>query len=218
MCLLHLNSFGFLVPIVQTELSGIVLSSFPAGDRFVRIRIFDQKSGLRDVLFSLPGKRRDKVSPPDLFDDLECKLSPRNAESSIPFASEFQIMKSYRELALDAGRFLSASEIARFYLNNGSHLLETVPRLTLLRSALDSFSRSVVPKAVVLKLYFTFARDEGLPVRESWLASLPTDLSQLAKRALSLPVHEIKEGNLSLIQIVDSLKLWMNEETELLVE
>jgi len=127
-------------------------------------------------------------------------------------------MKSYRELAQDAGRFLSASEIARFYLNNGSHLLETVPRLTLLRSALDSFSRSVVPKAVVLKLYFTFARDEGLPVRESWLASLPTDLSQLAKRALSLPVHEIKEGNLSLIQIVDSLKLWMNEETELLVE
>jgi hypothetical protein len=44
------------------------------------------------------------------------------------------------------------------------------------------------------------------------------DLSQQAKRILSLPVHEIKEDNPSLIQIVDSLKLWMNGDTELWVE
>ena len=201
-----------------TELSGVALSSDPAGDRFVRIRIFDQALGLSAALFRLPGKRSCQSAPPDLFDDLECQLNPFRSGSSIPFVTEYQKARSYRELARNPAHFLSASEIARFYLNNGSHLLDPRPRLELLRTALDSFSRSLVPKVVLLKLYFRFARDEGLPVRESWLSYLPKVLAEETRRTLSRPVSEIGLDANRIEELVESIKLWMNSETELRVE
>jgi hypothetical protein len=201
-----------------TELSGVALSSDPAGDRFVRIRIFDQALGLSAALFRLPGKKSGQSAPPDLFDDLECQLNPLRSGSSIPFVAEYQKARSYRELARNPSHFLSASEIARFYLNNGSHLLDPQPRLELLRTALDSFSRTLVPKVVLLKLYFCFARDEGLPVRESWLSCLPQVLTEETRRALTRPVCEIGLDANRIEELVESIKLWMNAETELRVE
>jgi hypothetical protein len=201
-----------------TELSGVTLSSDPAGDRFVRVRIFDQALGLSAALFRLPGKKSGQSAPPDLFDDLECQLNPLRSGSSIPFVAEYQKARSYRELARNPSHFLSASEIARFYLNNGSHLLDPQPRLELLRTALDSFSRTLVPKVVLLKLYFCFARDEGLPVRESWLSCLPQVLTEETRRALTRPVCEIGLDANRIEELVESIKLWMNAETELRVE
>jgi hypothetical protein len=201
-----------------TELSGVALSSDPAGDRFVRIRIFDQALGLSAALFRLPGKKSGQSAPPDLFDDLECQLNPLRSGSSIPFVAEYQKARSYRELARNPSHFLSASEIARFYLNNGSHLLDPQPRLELLRTALDSFSRTLVPKVVLLKLYFCFARDEGLPVRESWFSCLPQVLTEETRRALTRPVCEIGLDANRIEELVESIKLWMNAETELRVE
>lgn len=201
-----------------TELSGIALSRDPAGDRFLRVRLFDQALGLQSALFRLPSKRGIKSVPPDLFDDLECRLNPARSGSSIPFVAEYRKLRAYRELAHNPAHFLSASEIARFYLINGDHLLDPGPRLQLLRSALDSFSRALLPKVVLLKLYFCFARDEGLPVRESWLASLPSLLAEEASKVLSLPVTESGAEPIKIDFLVDGLKQWMNAETELRVE
>jgi len=145
-------------------------------------------------------------------------LNPLRSGSSIPFVAEYQKARSYRELARNPSHFLSASEIARFYLNNGSHLLDPQPRLELLRTALDSFSRTLVPKVVLLKLYFCFARDEGLPVRESWLSCLPQVLTEETRRALTRPVCEIGLDANRIEELVESIKLWMNAETELRVE
>ena len=67
-------------------------------------------------------------------------------------------------------------------------------------------------------LYFCFARDAGLPVRESWLSYLPQVLAEETRRALSRPVSE--EGLVAnrIEELVESIKLWMNAETELRVE
>lgn len=200
------------------ELSGIVLSRDPAGDRFLRIRIFDRTEGLSAALFPVPAKGNKKSSPPDLFDVVECILKPVKAESSIPFVLDFKRVHSFRELASKPIFFITASEIARFYLNNGSHLLDPAPHLKLLYSSLDSFSRVKAPKVVLLKLYFRFAREEGLPVRESWLAGLPSDLHDDALEILKLPVDKTKIVDSKIYEVLESLKIWMNAETELRVD
>ncbi|MEK9773329.1 MAG: hypothetical protein VW576_07150 [Opitutae bacterium] len=200
------------------QLSGIVLSREPAGERFLRIRIFDQVVGLKTALFSLPGKKSKKLVPPDLFDDVDCLLKPTTMQSSIPFVADFQKVCSYRGLAINPLVFLTASQIARFYLINGDHLLEPAPRLNLLRSSLDSFQRAQVPQVVLLKVYFCFARDEGLPVRESWLAGLPQVLTHHTERILGLPVDRATIEVSIINEILDSLRNWMNAETELCVE
>ena len=199
-------------------MSGIVLSRDLAGERFLRIRIFDPIAGLRASLFGLPGKRRQKTSPPDLFDEVECIISPPKTDFSIPFVEDFRTIKSYRELATKPKAFIIASEIARFYLNNGSHLLDPGPRLELLHSSLSSFQRTEFPQVILLKLYYRFARDEGLPVRESWLTSLPKSLLEVTQEMLRLPVDQVTVCPGKMCEVLESLKNWMNAETELRVE
>ena len=200
------------------ELSGIVLSREQTGDRFLRIHLFDKTAGLQTVLFSTPPKNSNKMSPPDLFDDLECILKPRKSESSVPFVSDFQCLKSHREIAIDPQTFITASEIARFYLINGSHLLDPEPRLKLLRSSLSSFARASTPKVVLLKMYYCFARDEGLPVRESWLAGLSQSTCGDTLEILRMPVDQASPDSSKLNDILENLKIWLNAETELRVE
>jgi len=200
------------------ELSGVVLSSDPAGGRYLRIRIFDRVTGLKAVLFPLSGKRGSQPNPPDLFDDVECFLRPVKSESAIPFVADFQILRSYREFTINPLTFLTASQIARFYLQNGDHLLEPAPRLKLLRSSLGSFSRAKMPGVVLLKLLYCFSRDEGLPVKESWLCGLPNGLLNQTVAILKAPVSEIKVELSELSEVLERLKLWINAETELRVE
>ena len=200
------------------ELSGVVLSRDPAGGRYLRIRIFDRVTGLKAVLFPLSGKRGSQPNPPDLFDDVECFLRPVKSESAIPFVADFQILRSYREFTINPLTFLTASQIARFYLQNGDHLLEPAPRLKLLRSSLGSFSRAKMPGVVLLKLLYCFSRDEGLPVKESWLCGLPNGLLNQTVAILKAPVSEIKVELSELSEVLERLKLWINAETELRVE
>ena len=207
-----------LVSAVQTELTGIVLSTEPAGDRFLCARIFDENNGLRSAHFPASLKKMAKLVPPDLFDDLECRLNPNRSPSSIPFVAEYRKVRSFRELARNPNLFLSASKVARFYLQNGSHLLEPAPRLKLLRTALNSFAKARDPKAVLLKLYFCFARDEGLPVRESWFNLLPEILASEARKTLSEPVNRSVSKEHFLDELINSIRLWMNSETELVLE
>jgi hypothetical protein len=199
------------------ELSGVVLSRDSTGERFFRVRMFDQTSGLRAVLFSSPGKRSSKHPPPDLFDDIICLTNPKQSDQSIPFARDFERVHSYRELTVQPAHFLTAGEIACFYLSNGSHLLDPAPQLALLRTSLGSLMRASFPKVVLLKLYFCFARNEGLPVRESWLSGLPVDSREDAREVLQRPVKEVGVEKERIQDLLHSLQIWMNTETELQV-
>ena len=199
------------------ELSGVILSRDPAGERFFRIRLFDQTTGLRAVLFSSPDKRSSKAPPPDLFDDIQCLVNSKQSEQSIPFARDFEKVHSHRELTAHPAHFLAAGEIARFYLANGSHLLDPAPQLKLLRTSLASLIRASFSKVVLIKLYFCFARNEGLPVRESWLTGLPNDLREAALQVLRTPVKDVAIEMERIHELLHSLQLWMNSETELQV-
>jgi len=107
--------------------------------------------------------------------------------------------------------------MARFYLTNGSHLLDPAPQLKLLRTSLEALGRASVPKVVLIKLYFCFARNEGLPVRESWLAGLPEDRGESALLILKQHVDQIRVEPERINQILLSIQMWMNAETELQV-
>ena len=183
----------------------------------MRIKIFDQSSGLCSSLFPMPGKRNKKSGLPDFFDEVECRLNPSRSNNSSLFVTEFHKINSFRSLAANPAVFMTASEIASFYLKNGSHLLDAQVQLELLRTSLHSFARAFEPKVVLIKLYFCFAKNEGLPVKESWRDSLSANLSRFTNQALSLPVDqaEITAGQCN--KILESLKNWMNAETELQV-
>ena len=199
------------------ELSGIILSIEQSGDRFLNAKIFSQTNGLCTVLFRTTGKKAGNHTPPDLFDEVECRITPGRSNSQALFVSDYQRISTFRELAIKPAYFLAASELSRFFLMNGSHLLEPHSHFSLLQKALASFLRARDPQVVLLKLFYCFARDEGLPVRESWLAGLTKQKFDAVSEILSKPVEQVRSEPLELCDLLGSIKSWMNTETELIV-
>ena len=71
------------------------------------------------------------------------------------------------------------------------------------------------PVAVYLKAIYRFARVEGYPVKEAWWQSLPLDRKQNAAETLNVPLRDLVQEECATEEILESLRLWLNAETEL---
>jgi len=204
-----------VVSASDLEVSGVVLNQEQAGESHRRVYLFSE-AGLTPFLF-----RQIRSGPfsrlPDFLDEVECLLSPPKGGGGLSFVREFKVLSSARELAKNAQSFLAASQLARFYLDNGAHLLDPVPHFRLLKKGIDAIPHAGNPSVVLLKVYFEFSRKEGLPVRESWLRSLSEEDRAQTEALLSRPVRELTLPADELMGLLTSLKTWMNAETELKV-
>jgi recombinational DNA repair protein (RecF pathway) len=193
-------------------IEGIVLSRVETGENHLRVSLFCISEGLQVALLR---NKRDKSHPlPDLFDLVELVLQ-KAQPNGLPFVRESRVLTKRRELALRHDRFQAASDLALLYLYNGRHLLEPQPLFSLLEIALSSLCAGAYPQAVFFKALFLFARKEGLPVKESWLPGLVERDRSIALSVLGHPVAaEIKVPG-ELATLVESLRQWLNSETEL---
>jgi recombinational DNA repair protein (RecF pathway) len=198
---------------IAHSLEGIVLSRVETGENHLRISVFSETLGLQTVLFR-KGRKHQANDLPDLFDEIELSLAPARS-TGFRFVREYRVIAKKRELAHDHRRFQAASDLARLFLENGQHLLEPKPFAGLLHSALSALCKGGNPQVVYFKALFLFTQKEGLPVKESWLSDLTTAERTRVRSILSQPV-DTQVGDLSTLCIlVDSLRLWLNTETEL---
>jgi hypothetical protein len=196
-------------------LQGVVLSREESGEGSLRIRVFSSDEGLVLVYKRLASKRASG-SLPDLFDDVELRLSrPRSGSDSVSFVSEWRPLIRRPELARGQSRLGTASALSLLYQRNGAHLAEPAPAAKLLADALDSLVAGYSPVAVYLKALYRFARVEGFPVKEAWWQSLSLVQKQNAAEILNIPLRDLVQENYATEEILESLKLWLNAETEL---
>ena len=196
-------------------LRGIVLSRDESGDGSLRMRVFSSGEGLVLVFKRLPSKRASG-SLPDLFDEVELRLTrPRVGSDSVSFVSEWRSLTRRPELARERSRLETASALSLLYQKNGAHLAEPAPAAKLLANALDSLTEGYSPHAVYLKALYRFARLEGYPVKEDWWQSLPIEQRQNAAETLNVPLRELVKEGCAIAEILESLRLWLNAETEL---
>ena len=196
-------------------LQGIVLSREESGEGSLRMRVFSSDEGLVLVYKRLASKRASG-SLPDLFDEVELRLSrPRTGGDSLSFVSEWRPLHRRTELARGQLRLETASALSLLYQRNGAHLAEPAPAAKLLAHALDSLVAEYPPNAVYLKALYRFARVEGYPVKEAWWQSLPVEQRQAAAETLNVPLRELVQDECAIAEILESLRLWLNAETEL---
>jgi len=196
-------------------LQGVVLSREESGEGSLRIRVFSSDEGLVLVYKRLASKRASG-SLPDLFDEVELRLSrPRTGSDSISFVSEWRLLTRRPELARGQSRLETASALSLLYQKNGAHLTEPGPAAKLLADALDSLVAGYSPVAVYLKALYRFARVEGFPVKEAWWQSLSLVQKQNAAETLNVPLRDLVQEECATEEILESLKLWLNAETEL---
>ena len=158
-------------------------------------------------------QRTRKSPPPDLFDQVDC--SDKASANGLPFVRESRVLAKRRDLALGHDRFQAASDLALLYLNNGRLLLEPQPLYNLLEIALLRLCEGGHPDSVFFKALFLFARNEGLPVKESWLPGLAKRDQSIARSVLTQPVGTECKVSSEIVPLVESLRLWLNSETEL---
>jgi recombinational DNA repair protein (RecF pathway) len=193
-------------------IEGIVLSRVETGENHLRVSVFCGSEGLQVALLR---KRGGKSSPlPDLFDQAELVFE-KTQSTGLPFVRESRVLAKRRELAIRHDRFQAASDLALLYLHNGRHLLEPQPLFNLLEIALSVLCEGGHPQAVFFKALFLFAQNEGLPVKESWLPSLAKNDRSIARSVLGHSVGTESKVYDELFPLIESLRLWLNSETEL---
>ena len=181
--------------ILQTE--AFVLLKRPASDAFQSCNLFSPTEGVLTVLQRIPrpsrgGKSgrissRSAMAPLDLFDEVILILESSN-QGRTWFVRESRLVHRFSAISRDVERLRLACRLAVLVARNPPDE-EGRPRIAaLLRSALDSFVSDADPCIVFLKSLFCFARDEGHPVRQQWLAELPSASRAAAERILSTPL------------------------------
>jgi len=202
------------MPALVQTIEGTILDRVETGESHLRISLFSGKDGLKAVLLRIY-KRNRSLPPPDLFDDVEFNVNISPNSNGIPFVKDFQIMRKRAKIAHHHLRFRVTSSLARLFLDNGHHLQDTIPVYQLLINALSALEDGLDPMTIWLKTLFRFGRNEGLPVKQDWLANLSREESKFAIFTLTTPVAEQDPKAANVLNLVRSLRSWLNAETEL---
>jgi hypothetical protein len=151
----------------------IVLEKRPAAaDGWENYRLFTPESGLLSALRRQTKKIAAADVALDLFDDAEIGLESANQGRSW-FIREARIRMRHADIGRSYEALLAASAFTRLIAHNPVGPESRLAVMTLLREALAAFATRLRPEIVLLKSVYRFARDEGYPVRQEWLASIP---------------------------------------------
>lgn len=176
-------------PAHQTEAH--LLSLAPHTGDHVVLTCFSPADGLFHALLRPPrGAKTDSAPAPDLFDRLALDLRhAKGASAGGPwFVREHRILARHAGVGRDYPTLAAASRLARLITKNPVPEDSRLAVDALLAQAFAAFARpGARPDLVFFKSLYCLARDEGLPLKQHWLPSLPPADRTLVASALSLP-------------------------------
>jgi len=178
------------VPAQSLTTDAFVLLKRPPADAFQSFTVFSAEHGILPVLQRVAKKSASTVAALDLFDEASLVLDSSN-QGRTWFVKETRLLarptgigRSYEALQL-------ASEFSALLARNPVHEDSRGAVATLLRTALAAFATGLRPDVVFFKSLYCFARDEGYPVKQQWLPTLPKDFRVAAERLLRTPLNEL---------------------------
>ena len=193
-----------------------VIERRPPADAFQTFVLFSAEHGNLLALQRIPRKASPTHVAPDLFDTISAMLESSN-QGRTWFVREVRIVTRRAAIgrSYDALRFASA--LVAVIGRNPVHE-ESRPNVEqLLRTALDAFGTAERPDIVHLKSLYRFARDEGYPVKQDWLPSLPAADRALAAAVLNRPLAEQDAAAADVARTRRSLEDYLSSRTEIAI-
>jgi hypothetical protein len=204
------------VPGRTLTTEAFVIERRPPADAFQTFGLFSAEHGNLLALQRIPRRPSPSHVTPDLFDTIAALLESSN-EGRTWFVKELRV--AVRRAAIgrsyDALRFASAlaAVVSRNAVDEGSR--PGVERL--LRTALDAFGVDARPDIVYLKSLYLFARDEGYPVKQEWLPSLPPADRLTVSALLGRPLSEQDCPADEVARMRDALEAYLSANTEIVI-
>ncbi len=205
-------------PSLQTD--AFVLMKRPPADAFQAYTVFSPEHGALHLLQRLPGKVASGRVALDLFDEAGLLLESSN-QGRTWFAKEVRLLNRPAGIGRSYDTLRLASEFAALIARNHVPEESRAKVGQLLRQVFAAFASCARPDLVSFKALFCFARDEGYPVRQHWLPTLPANLRSIAVASLHLPLTELEQeppdaGQVALL--LRRLEEYLRGHTEVLLD
>ena len=188
----------------------------PPADAFQTFGLFSADYGNLLAIQRVPKRTSSAHVSPDLFDTVSAILESSN-QGRTWFVREIRIVARRAAIgrSYDALRFASA--LVAVISRNPVHE-ESRPNVEqLLRTALDAFGEAERPDIVHLKGLYLFARDEGYPVKQDWLPSLPAADRAIATAVLNRRLSEQDSTAADVARLRRSLEDYLGSRTEIAI-
>ena len=167
----------------------LVLDRSPAAEPWMRLTVFSSSEGLLHCLQRVSSRPTAPAPPLDLFDEVRATLETRN-QGRTWFIREAAVQRRRSGLGASYAVLAHACRFSRVLARTPVHQDSRLNVHALLHRALDAWETGLRPDAVYFKCLFLLARDEGFPVREAWLDTLPDSARATASSILSRPTAD----------------------------
>jgi hypothetical protein len=172
-------------PMLQTD--AFVLLKQPPADTFQTFTIFSDEHGALLAIQRLAKKNAPAAVALDLFDNAAFLLeSPNQGRTWV--VRESRLITRHDGIGQRYESLRFASALASLVARNPVPDESRGPVAALLRTAFAAFAESARPDLVYFKSLYRFARDEGYPVKQEWLAGLPAANRSEAEHLLATPL------------------------------
>ena len=189
------------------EDTGLVLRVTESGESFWCLAFLSSAYGLYHPLVrnSRTGVR------PDLFDTARARVT-RAKQGELRFLSEYQPRRRRSGIGKSYAAIQTASRFAEILRRNTAHLPDPADIRTLSERFFDGIEAGAPPGPAFLKTLYLLAKTEGLPVKEDWVASLPSEERMRLRAILLAPLGEQGPEAGSAEDLATSLERWLVAE------
>jgi hypothetical protein len=204
------------VPGQTLTTDAFVIEKRPPTDSFQTFMLFSPEHGNLLALQRVSKKASPTHVAADLFDEVGAMLESSN-QGRTWFVKEVRIAVRRSGIGASYDRLRFASALAAVI---GRNQVEEESRAivgALLRTALDAFAAGVRPDVVYLKSLYVFARDEGYPVKQEWLASLGDADHSLAASVLNRALGEQDVSPDAVAMLRTRLETYLTGYTDIII-
>jgi len=209
------------LPAVVLNTEALVLLKRPPAERFQACTLFSADHGILLVFIRVSQRAASKQRLAlDLFEEAAVQLESSN-QGRTWFLREARVLTRATAIGRSYEALRAASAFAALVARN-SPAPETHARIwALLRAAFAAFGGPADPAVVLFKSMYRFARDEGHPLPQEWLPSLPAAQRRAAEHLLRTPLADLDpaaaDGTV-LAELQRRLEEYLRGHTEMMLE
>lgn len=203
-------------PSLHTD--AFVLSKRPPTDTFQNYTVFSPEHGTFLILQRISKKSGNaNLTALDLFDEVSLIIETSN-QGQTWFVKESRLLNRHSGIGRSYEALLQASAFAAVIARNHVHEDSREQLGALIRQVFAAFATGTRPDIAHFKALYCFARDEGYPVKQHWLPTLPSvDRTQVAE-LLNRPLTEQAATATAVKRLHHRLVEYLRAHTEILFD
>jgi hypothetical protein len=169
------------------------------------------------LLQRVPRKSSPRHVALDLFDEVALRLESAN-QGRTWFVLEARLIARRPDIGRSYESLRHASALASLLARNPVDEDSRPAVAELLRTALAALAAGHRPDIVYFKSLYRFARDEGYPLKQQWLPSLPASERAEASSLLNRPLAAQTVAPATVARLERHLEDYLRGHTEILLE